>query len=134
MTAVMVKSAAIWLSFIPIAIINGLFREKCLVPLFGMGLALTLSGISCAIFFFLLTYTLLPWLGPLTLIHSLLIGISWLVMTVSFEFIFGRMVAHKSWKELWQAYNISTGNLWILVLVAVAASPVLVAKLRGLTP
>lgn len=134
MTAIMVKSAAIWFSFIPIAISNGLFREKCLVPLFGMNLTLTLSGISCAVFFFLLTYTLLPWLGPLTLLQSLLIGISWLVMTVLFEFIFGRMIAHKPWKELLQAYNLSSGNLWILVLIVVVAAPVLSAKLRGLGP
>ncbi len=39
MTAVLLKSAIIWISLIPIAIINGLLREKCLVPLSGMGLA-----------------------------------------------------------------------------------------------
>jgi hypothetical protein len=134
MTVFLLKSTAIWISFIPVAMINGLFREKCLVPLFGMSIALPLSGISCALLFFLLAYISLPWLGPLTRNQSLLIGLFWLVMTVLFEFFFGRLVALKSWKELWQAYNISSGNLWILVLAVITASPLLVAKLRGLMP
>jgi hypothetical protein len=133
-TVFLLKSTAIWITFIPIAIINGLFREKCLVPLFGMSIALPLSGISCALPFFLLAYISLPWIGPLTHIQSLLIGLFWLMMTVLFEFLFGRLVAHKSWKELRQAYNISSGNLWILVLAVIAASPVLLAKLRGVIP
>jgi hypothetical protein len=134
MTSLLVKSTVIWIAFIPLAIINGLFREKFLVPLCGQDRALPLSGISCALFFFLLAYVSLPWLAPLTLHQSLLIGLSWLAMTVLSEFLFGRVIAGKPWNELLQAYNIFTGNLWILVLVVVAASPVLAAKLRALTP
>lgn len=134
MTVFLLKSTAIWIAFIPIAVINGLFREKYLVPLFGLSIALPLSGISCALSFFLLAYISLPWLGPLSHTQSLLIGLFWLMMTVLFEFLFGRLVALKSWKELWQAYNISSGNLWILVLAVITGSPVLAAKLRGLIP
>jgi hypothetical protein len=134
MTVLLLKSAAIWISFIPIAIINGLLREKYLVPFFSMSLALPLSGISCALLFFILAYFSLPWLNPLTLYQSLLIGLFWLVMTVLFEFLFGRIVAHKPWEELMQAYNLSSGNLWILVLIVIAAAPALVSKLRGLAP
>jgi hypothetical protein len=53
-------------------------------------------------------------------------------MTVLFEFLFGRFVAGKSWEELLQAYNILTGNLWLLVLVVIAVSPYLAARVRGL--
>ena len=134
MPTVLLKSAAIWVSFIPIAIINGYVREKCLVPLIGQRLALPLSGISGAGLFFLLAYFCLPWLGSLKLHQYQLIGLSWLVMTLFFEFLFGRFVARRSWGELLQAYNILTGNLWILVLVVIAVSPFLVAKLRGLAP
>ena len=52
-------------------------------------------------------------------------------MTVFFEFLFGRLVAHKSWGELLQAYDPTTGNLWLLVLLVIAVSPYLAAKLRG---
>ncbi|MGA7829246.1 MAG: hypothetical protein WCA04_16455 [Geobacteraceae bacterium] len=134
MSALFVKSTVIWIAFIPLAIINGLFREKFLVALCGNDSALALSGISCALLYILLAYAFLPWFGPLTLHQQILIGIFWLVMTVLFEFFFGHLVAHKPWNELLQAYNIFSGNLWILVLVTVATSPILAAKLRALRP
>lgn len=128
------KASTIWAAFIPIAILNGALREKCLVPLLGQRLALPLSGISCSILFFLLTNSALPWLGPLKPCHYRLIGIAWLVMTVAFEFLFGRLVAQKPWGELLQAYDLTTGNLWLLVLLTIAVSPWLTARLRGFTP
>jgi hypothetical protein len=131
---VALKCAAIWASFIPIAILNGLLREKCLVPLLGHRLALPLSGISAAAIFFLLVFFSLPWLGPLKPYQYRLIGLAWLAMTVLFEFLFGRLVAHKSWVQLLQAYDISTGNLWLLMLLVIAVSPFFAAKLRGLVP
>ena len=132
--AVFLKVATIWAAFIPLAIANGLLREQCLVPLLGQRLALPLSGISGSILFFLLTYFTLPWLGPQKPRHYWLIGLAWLVMTVLFEFLFGRLVAHKSWRELLQAYDPTTGNLWLLVLLVIAMSPYLAAKLRGFVP
>lgn len=128
---IILKAITIWAVFIPIAILNGLLREKCLVPLLGQRLALPISGISCSMLFFLLAYITLPWLGPLKPGQYRLIGIAWLVMTVVFEFIFGRLMAHKSWGELLQAYDPTSGNLWLLVLLTIAVSPWLAAKLRG---
>lgn len=131
MTTTVLKSAAIWAAFIPIAIINGLIREKVLAPTLGSRLALPLSGLSCAALFFLLVYFSLPWLGPLTSRRCAVIGATWLVATVAFEFFFGSLVAGKPWRELLQAYDPTTGNLWLLVLLVIALSPVCVAALRG---
>jgi len=129
---ILLKAFAIWVSFIPIAILNGLIREKALVPMIGQRFALPLSGISCALLFFLLTYLALPWLGNLKAVQYRVIGIGWFAMTVLFEFLFGILVAHKTWGELLQAYNILTGNLWLLVLAVVAVSPCIAARSRGL--
>lgn len=134
MRTIVLKCAGIWACFIPIAILNGLIREKCLAPLLGHRLALPLSGITGAALFFLFTWFSLPWLGPLKPSRYRLIGLAWLAMTVLFESLFGRLVARKSWGELLQAYDISTGNLWLMVLLVIAVSPFLAAKLRGMAP
>ena len=104
------------------------------MPLLGQQLAMPLSGIICSILFFLLTYFTIPWFGQLKPGHYRLIGVAWLVMTVAFEFLFGRLVARKSWGELLQAYDPTTGNLWLLVLLTIAVSPWLAARLRGFMP
>ena len=134
MRTVILKCLAIWAAFIPIAILNGLIREKFLVPLLGQRIALPISGITCALLFFLITWLSLQWLGPMKPSRYLQIGLAWLAMTVIFEFFFGYLVARKSWADLLQAYDITTGNLWLLVLVVIAVSPFLAAKLRGLVP
>lgn len=126
------KIIAIWSAFIPIAILNGLFRDKVLVPLVGQRQALSCSGITCSILFFLLTYLTLSWLGPLTPSRCRLIGMFWLGMTVLFEFLFGRLVAHKPWSELLQAYDMTSGNLWMLVLFVIVMSPYVAARFRGI--
>jgi len=130
--SVALKCAIIWAAFIPIAILNGFFRERCLAPLIGKRFALPLSGVSCVALFFLLTWSALPWLGRLSRPRYLQIGLAWLGATVLFEFLFGRLVAGKSWGELLRNYDITTGNLWPLVLLVVAVSPLLAARLRGL--
>jgi catechol 1,2-dioxygenase len=127
----LLKLTAIWASFIPIAILNGLLREKCLVPLFGPRPGLALSGVCGSVLFFLLTYFTLRWFGPLDSSSYWMIGLAWLLMTVSFEFIFGHLVAGKSWQELFKAYDLTTGNLWVLVLLVVAISPPAAARLRA---
>ena len=40
-----IRVFAIWVLFIPLAILNGAVREKVLIPLLGMQFALPLSGI-----------------------------------------------------------------------------------------
>jgi hypothetical protein len=126
------KVVAIWASFIPVAILNGTFRELCLAPFLGPRLALPLSGITAGLLFFLLTFFTISWLGRLNAREYWGVGLAWLLMTVPFEFLFGRLVAHKSWSELLQSYNLLSGNLWTLVLLAIACSPRLVAKFRHL--
>lgn len=57
-------------------------------------------------------------------------SLPWLLMTVFFEFGFGHFIAHKAWVELLDAYNVSKGNLWLVVLVATFVSPWLAAQLQ----
>lgn len=134
MPILLLKSVVIWAAFIPLAILNGGLREKCLVPLIGSRLALPLSGLLAAGLFLLLAWGTLPWLGPLSPAGYRLLGLGWLALTVLFEFLFGRLVANKGWRELLAAYNPMGGNLWLLVLLTIALSPWWAARLRGLIP
>lgn len=127
----LLKTLAIWACFIPIAILNGGLRERCLLPLLGRPLAQPLSGLTGSALFFLFSWFTLPWLGPLPPRHALALGACWLLLTVLFEFTFGRLVMKKSWQALFASYNPLSGDLWLLVLVVIAVSPWFVARLRG---
>jgi hypothetical protein len=62
--------------------------------------------------------------------EALRIGGAWLVLTVAFEFTFGRLVAKKSWRELAGEYNLAKGRAWPVVLVWLATGPAVVHKLQ----
>jgi urea transporter len=61
------------------------------------------------------------------------IGATWLLLTLAFEFGFGRFVDHKTWSELFHDYNLLRGRTWPLVLAFLAALPLLARELRRRT-
>ena len=58
------------------------------------------------------------------------IGLWFLVLTVAFEFGFGRFVAGHSWGQLLLAYNLAAGRVWALVLVFITVAPWLSFRLQ----
>ncbi|MGQ0696687.1 MAG: hypothetical protein ACT4PZ_00455 [Panacagrimonas sp.] len=131
MVATFWKTVALWFVLVVLAIANGTLREKMLIPAMGPSAAMLISGITLSVAIFLVSWFTLPWYGPLPSSQYWLIGLLWLLMTVLFEFGFGHFIAHKSWAELLDAYNVSKGNLWTLVLVTTFISPWLAARLKG---
>jgi hypothetical protein len=130
--AVWGRAIALWLAILALAMLNGTLREKLLVPALGSTAAFVLSGILLSVLVFLVALLAGPWYGRLSSAQWLGVGALWLAMTLAFEFGFGRLVQHKGWAELLQAYTFEGGNLWPLVLAVVLISPWLAAKLRGL--
>jgi hypothetical protein len=124
------KAVALWFLLVVLAIANGTLREKVLSPGLGASVGLQISGVTLSFAILLVSWFALPWYGPLRSLQYWLIGLLWLLMTVLFEFGFGHFIAHKSWAELLDAYNVSKGNLWVIVLVAIFVSPRFAALLR----
>lgn len=131
MVSLACKALLAWAAIVPIAVLNGIFRENVMSPLLGARAALPLSGLLLALLILGLTWMTLPWFGTLDARQYGFVGAGWLALTIAFEFGFGLSVAGKSLSELLAAYDISSGNLWPTVLAVTAAAPWLTAKLRG---
>lgn len=131
-TTVWFKAAVLWLAILVLAILNGILREKVLIPALGSFAGLIASGAVLSLCILLVAFVAAPWYGRLNSRQWVSIGLFWLLLTVSFEFSFGRLVQHKTWAELFDAYAFRGGNIWPLVLAATFVSPWLAAKIRGL--
>jgi hypothetical protein len=59
---------------------------------------------------------------------ALAIGARWLLLTVAFEFGFGRLVAKQTWRELLADYDVAAGRTWPFVLAWIALGPAVVAR------
>ena len=116
---------------IPFAILNGGLREGITEPLLGENIALPLSGIILSIVIVVLAYFLLPKLGRGKSIEYVFIGLLWFTLTNLFDLI-AFLVEGVPITEFFRMFDITTGNLWILVVTVCLISPILIAKIRKL--
>jgi hypothetical protein len=125
------KVLGLWGLLAALGVLNGILRVSLLSPLLGQALALPLSGITLSLLILLLVWATLPWLGALRAAQYWLVGGLWLLLTLLFESAVGRLVGGKSWAALLEAYDVTEGNLWLLVLLSIVCSPWLAARMRG---
>lgn len=55
--------------------------------------------------------------------QAIVIGSTWLGLTIAFEFLFGHFVAGQSWSRLLRDYNLLAGRVWLVVLIWIAIAP-----------
>lgn len=121
---------ALWAAIIPLAILNGIFRDAVLARLLPAALARTLSGVLlCGIILWYTTYAV-RWMPARGALGYLGIGCLWLALTVAFEFIFGHFVAKKSLAQLLAPYTFKGGDIWVVVLLVVLFAPLAASLLR----
>jgi hypothetical protein len=124
------KYALAWIPMVFVGMANGALRQ------FGYGrfldelLAHEVSSVTGIILFGLYACILsLRW--PLeTCRQAFAVGLIWLGLTVTFEFLFGHYVAKHPWGRLLQDYNILEGRLWFLVLIAITIAPYMMYRIR----
>jgi hypothetical protein len=124
------KAFALWSAILVLAVLNGMLRQQVLIPSLGSVAGLVLSGALLSTVIFIVAWAGAPWYGKLMSSRWLLIGAFWFVLTLMFEFGVGRLVQHRTWADLLEAYTFEGGNLWPLVLAAALLAPWCVAKLR----
>jgi hypothetical protein len=112
-----------WFGLMVIAIINGAFRDLVYKSSIG---ELSAHQVSCAIgiilFGVFIWYLGRKW--PLaSASQAWLVGVIWLGMTISFEFLFFHFARGVPWSVLLHDYNIVEGRLWILILLWVTIAP-----------
>ena len=124
------KTLAIWVVILMLAILNGALRETVLIPQLGTATSFILSGVLLSVIIFVIANISLPWLGARRSSELACVGLGWLALTIVFEFSFG-LLQGKSWQVLLEAYMFKGGNIWPAVLVVTALAPWLAAKFRG---
>jgi hypothetical protein len=119
-----------WLVLTVLAILNGLLRNATYGRALGEYAGHVLSSFILIVVVFAATYAFLRLarvdygLGDL-----LVVGATWVVLTVAFEFLFGHYVAGHPWPRLLADYNILKGRAWGLVLLAIFVAPLIAGKL-----
>ena len=114
-----------------IAIANGITRDLGYRRYVTELTAHQISTLTGAVLFAIYTWALsLRWPLPSTA-QAFAIGAVWVVLTITFEFLFGRFVAKSTWRKLVTDYNLLKGRVWVLILLWVFVLPYVVFRLRS---
>ena len=122
------KALGIWLLLTPLGILNGGLRIYITEPLLG-SLAQPLSGIILSIMIFALSYFLIPKIGECRQRDYIYIGIGWAILTNIFD-IAVNSIENRPFSDFLKMYDITTGNLWIIVIIVTLISPIAANKMN----
>lgn len=112
-----------------VAVGNGILREATFGKQVSELAAHQLSTLTGIIFTGLAGW-FISHIWPLTSQTQVwVVGISWLCLTLIFEFSFGHYVVGHSWEKLLQDYNLLAGRVWVLFLIWVTIMPYIFYKI-----
>ena len=119
-----------WLMLMILAIVNVNAREKLFGPHKSNLSVQQLSTLlfSSAVFF--VSFVLVG-LGDFTEPGNsfIFLGLIWLVLIISFEFITGHFTFSNAWKKLFADYSLLNGRIWLLVLINTLTAPRIIYKI-----
>lgn len=114
-----------WFPMVLIAILNGAARDLFYGKKMPELRAHQISTVTGAMLLGIYIWALIGYLKPESAQEAINTGLLWLVLTIAFEFVFGRFVAGHSWARLFRDYNIFVGRLWAPLLGWIALTPYL---------
>ncbi len=114
----MLKYLLLWFPMLLLAILNGAFRERAIVPRTSPGVAHRISTLTLLLLFAAYFYVLVRTVPPGSGKQALQAGLMWLLLTLAFEFGFGRYRG-LSYEQMLSEYNILAGKWWVLVPIFV---------------
>ena len=126
-----VKVVGLWVALLLCMVANGAARAAILEPRMSEPTAHQVSSVTGSLIILFVTAAFIPAVGVRSTKALFGVGSAWLVLTVLFEFVFGRYVAGDSWGRLLLDYDLSKGRLWVLVLLTTFLAPPLAGWARG---
>lgn len=125
-----IKHILLWLPMIAIAFANATLRELIFVKKYNEIRAHQLSTITLTILCSIYIWFVFQRLKVQNPKQAVLIGIMWVLLTVTFEFLLGRST-NKSWEYLFRDYNLFAGRIWLVFLFCLLVLPYLIYTLRN---
>jgi hypothetical protein len=127
----LVRGFLIWLVLIVAEVAHGVARVAWLVPVVGDFASRQIGVLTGTVINVSIAVLCIRWIQPVRVSAALAVGILWLLLTVTFELVFGRLVVHASWPRLLSDYDVRHGGYLPFGLLALALAPLIAAKLRG---
>lgn len=124
------RALAAWIVIIAAESVHGTIRELFISPAVGDLLARQISFFTGLIIIFCIALLLIRWIGARALRDLLLIGLLWSVLTFCFEIWIGILVFGLTWDQVLKDYDLFSGRLMTLGLIAMLLMPLAAKRIR----
>jgi hypothetical protein len=114
-----------------IAIFNAILREKVMSRYLNELGSHQLSTFTLMILMSLYSWFIFSMLKINQAFDVWTVGITWLILTLLFEFMAGHYVFKNPWEKLFHDYNIMKGRLWGVFIVFITILPYLVYSIKN---
>ncbi|TVR52447.1 MAG: hypothetical protein EA425_04955 [Puniceicoccaceae bacterium] len=105
---------------------NGIVRVRLLSRRLGNRRARVVSLLSGCLLILLITWWMLPWIGPTSAGDALLIGALWLAGMVAYDIAVGRWAFGMRWEKIFADFDLRRGNYLALGMAWLFIAPVVV--------
>jgi hypothetical protein len=129
---IILKAFLVWIGIAVAETLHGILRVKLLNPRLGDRRARRVGVFTGSCIVLIISWLTIPWIGTTSINESLLVGVLWLILMLSFDIALARLVFHFSWRRIALDFDITKGNLLALGMMFLFFAPLVVAKLRGL--
>lgn len=124
------RALAAWIVIIAAESVHGTIRELFISPAVGDLLARQISFFTGLIIIFCIALLLIRWIGARARRDLLLIGLLWSVLTFCFEIGMGILVFGLTWDQILKDYDLFSGRLMTLGLIAMLLMPLAAKRIR----
>jgi hypothetical protein len=125
------RAVALWFLLMAAETLHGLWRAKVLALWIGDFPARDVGVFTGSLIILLITWALIGWIPARNARMLLLVGVTWMVLTIAYELLLGRFVFNQSLNEIASQFDVLNGRLLPLGLLFMMFSPLLAAYFRG---
>ncbi len=123
------RGFAVWLVIIFAEFLHGILRVMVLEPFVSDFRARQIAVFSGVVIILTTTAIFVDWMKATNNLQLFAVGFQWLILTLSFEILFGRFVVKASWERIFSDYNLLNGGLLPVGLVILTFAPLIIKKL-----
>jgi hypothetical protein len=125
-----IRALIVWVILIAIEFVHGMLRAVFLVPVAGDLRSRQIGAFTGSLLVLAVALVFIRWIDAPHRRSLLVIGLVWLVLTLSFELAFGRL-SGLSWDRLLSDYDVRRGGFLLFGMAVLLVSPLIAARLRS---
>ncbi|MBN2223491.1 MAG: hypothetical protein JW765_02320 [Deltaproteobacteria bacterium] len=125
------RAFIVWLVLMWVEVVHGTLRTIILAPRVGDFCARQIAVFTGSLLILVISFFMIGWVAVVRTRSLIMVGLLWLVLTVTFELGLGLLVFGYSWERMASDYNIVRGGLMPIGLAVLFFSPLIASRLRA---